>query len=289
MEESPLMYLSDTVDSSSIKASRVGLEQEYSNYITQLPRRQHHLRMEWYVLALVLSLPSSIQADCSSQCVQCAQQMPGVDVAVSSLTCTLECEGIFPSTAELDRCAKSLQLPSAESAAQSDEQDGDPNGSEREASPGNVVKRYGGFIKRIDKNKIYSYPGRENALLKGLFARKYANLVRKLGERDAQDASRDAQDGGDPQDPENSEDEPAIEAVKRYGGFFRKFVPKRSEESMEEDEQEGLQKRYGGFMRRIRPKLKWNNQKRYGGFLRRHFKISVRSEEEPRSYDSSDL
>ncbi|XP_029102252.1 proenkephalin-B-like [Scleropages formosus] len=261
--------------------------------------------MEWCVLVLILSLASSIQADCSSQCLNCAQQIPSIDMSINSLTCTLECEGIFPSTAELDKCEKALQLSSAGHVELSGRDEDGPDGLEtqqQEASPGNVEKRYGGFIKRIDKNKIYSYPGRENALLKGLFARKYGTLARKVGEREAQEPSRDAQGGRgalperEPEpdrdrDRDRDEDEAGIEKVKRYGGFFRKFVPKRSEESAEEEDgdQEGLQKRYGGFMRRIRPKLKWNNQKRYGGFLRRHFKISVRSDEEPNSYDTSDL
>ncbi|KAJ8259052.1 hypothetical protein COCON_G00180640 [Conger conger] len=83
-------------------------------------------------------------------------------------------------------------------------------------------------------------------------------------------------------------DDTPINAVKRYGGFLRKFAPKRSYNS-DENSQEELQKRYGGFMRRIRPKLKWDSQKRYGGILRRHFKISVRSDEDPGSYDVIDL
>ncbi|XP_057681270.1 proenkephalin-B isoform X1 [Corythoichthys intestinalis] len=90
---------------------------------------------------------------------------------------------------------------------------------------------------------------------------------------------------------EDSREENALrgsEHVKRYGGFLRKFGPKSKRSETEEPEE--LQKRYGGFMRRIRPKLnniKWD--KRYGGFLRRHFKISVRSAEEPFSSYYDDL
>lgn len=110
--------------------------------------------------------------------------------------------------------------------------------------------------------------------------------MRKLEERDA-----DAAEGAD-EDP--MEDRLLHSYVKRYGGFLRKFGPKSKRSSsaeQESEEPEELQKRYGGFMRRIRPKLnnlKWD--KRYGGFLRRHFKISVRSVEEPHySYDDLTL
>ncbi|XP_077453887.1 proenkephalin-B [Stigmatopora argus] len=93
---------------------------------------------------------------------------------------------------------------------------------------------------------------------------------------------------------EEADDSPGANAlrgyehVKRYGGFLRKFGPKSRRSELGEPEE--LQKRYGGFMRRIRPKLnniKWD--KRYGGFLRRHFKISVRSAEEPFSSYYDDL
>lgn len=110
---------------------------------------------------------------------------------------------------------------------------------------------------------------------------KYEELLRKLEERDV-DAPEDGED-----------DVPSeMQLVKRYGGFLRKFGPKTKKRDFEEedsDEPEELQKRYGGFMRRIRPKL--NNlewEKRYGGFLRRHFKMSVRSAEEP-LYSYEDL
>lgn len=160
-----------------------------------------------------------------------------------------------------------------------------------------MVKRYGGFIKRIDKNKNkkFTSPWRDNAVFKGPFAKKYEDLLRKFGERDLPEFSEDDQGGDVASENEMGvyNNDAAINEVKRYGGFLRKFGPKtKRSNSMEDGSQEEVQKRYGGFMRRIRPKLnnlKWDNQKRYGGFLRRHFKISVRSDEEPSSYDDFGL
>lgn len=145
------------------------------------------------------------------------------------------------------------------------------------------MKRYGGFIKRIDKNKNKIFaalqPWRDNYVVKvgGLMPKKYEDLMKVLEEREV-----------DALPPPQPQEDPQVlrPYSKRYGGFLRKFGPKtrRSSSAEEQDSQEPeeLQKRYGGFMRRIRPKLnnlKWD--KRYGGFLRRHFKISVRSVEEP--------
>ncbi|XP_047457452.1 proenkephalin-B [Mugil cephalus] len=233
--------------------------------------------MEWYVLVLMLSLPPSIHTDCSSQCLKCAQEVPSPD---SSLSCIAECVG------QLESCGQAPRLAdlSQDEAAQ-----------EEESQEANLVKRYGGFIKRIDKNKnkLFTSPRRDNYILKaGALPKKYEDLLKSLEKKDATP-------------PQRAED--ALESqvlrgyVKRYGGFLRKFGPKskRSSSEEEEDEQEEgaeeanqerqepeeLQKRYGGFMRRVRPKLnnlKWD--KRYGGFLRRHFKISVRSMEEPYYY-----
>lgn len=46
--------------------------------------------MEWYVLVLMLSLPPSIHADCSSLCQRCAEQMLRSDAAFGSLVRTEE-------------------------------------------------------------------------------------------------------------------------------------------------------------------------------------------------------
>ncbi|XP_040919451.1 proenkephalin-B [Toxotes jaculatrix] len=234
--------------------------------LTRLEVSVQLLRMEWYVLVLMLSLPPSIHSDCSSQCQKCTQQMTP-DAAFSSLSCSEECEG------QLESCG---QAPGIADFSQ------DEAAEEEESQQADLVKRYGGFIKRIDKNKnkIFTSPWRDNFILKAAaLPKKYEDFLKRLEERDAVDAP---------------EDQMLHSYVKRYGGFLRKFGPKsKRSNSVEQESQEPeeLQKRYGGFMRRIRPKLnnlKWD--KRYGGFLRRHFKISVRSVEEPYySYDDSSL
>eukprot|EP00064_Thunnus_orientalis_P001978 superscaffoldBa00000136_g1982 len=186
-------------------------------------------------------------------------------------SCRAGCEG------QLESCGHAPELAdfSQDEAAE-----------EEESQQADLVKRYGGFIKRIDKNKnkIFTSPWRDNYIVKAAaLPKKYEDLLKKLGERDV-DAPEDTSDA--------PEDQMLRSYVKRYGGFLRKFGPKSKRSSsveQESQEPEELQKRYGGFMRRIRPKLnnlKWD--KRYGGFLRRHFKISVRSVEEP-SYSYDDL
>ncbi|XP_059396793.1 proenkephalin-B-like [Carassius carassius] len=238
--------------------------------------------MEWYVLVLMLSLPSLGQADCSEQCMRCAQQISDLDSAVNRLTCTLECEGAVPSTSTSDRCEKALRELSDEFAELNGERNA-LNAEDLQEKASNLVKRYGGFIKRIDKNKntFFASPWKENAILKGLFAKKHGESLSKLGERGVPSITED--DEGEDVKGVYDTDVPLNEA-KRYGGFLRKFGPKISN-FVDNTSPQVLQKRYGGFMRRIRPKLRWDKQKRYGGFLRRHFKIAVRSDEEPLSYE----
>ncbi|KAM9855548.1 proenkephalin-B [Aulostomus maculatus] len=233
--------------------------------------------MEWYVLVLMLSLPPSVHTDCSSQCQRCAKQILSPKAVFSSMSCRTECEG------QLEGCSQAPRLAGFSQ---------DDSAVEVESQEADLVKRYGGFIKRIDKNKnkIFTSPWRDNHIGKaGGLSIKYEDLLKKLEGRDATE---------DPQDA--PEDQSLHAYAKRYGGFLRKFGPKTKRSSSVEQDSEGaegveepeeLQKRYGGFMRRIRPKLnnlKWD--KRYGGFLRRHFKIAVRSAEEPYySYDDFSL
>ncbi len=162
-------------------------------------------------------------------------------------SCSAECEGQLRSCGQAPGLADFSQDEAVE---------------EEESQQADLVKRYGGFIKRIDKNKnkFFTSPLRDNYILKsGALPKKYEDLLKRLEERGV-DVSEDADDA--------PEDQILHNYVKRYGGFLRKFGPKSKRSSsaeQESQEPEGLQKRYGGFMRRIRPKLnnlKWD--KRYG-------------------------
>ncbi|XP_074868138.1 proenkephalin-B [Carettochelys insculpta] len=261
--------------------------------------------MEWQVLVLALcvGLAHSASADCAAQCSMCAAQTQGLKKHISPLICSLECQGSLLSSAEWERCQNALALLgplmvavesqglSSLEAEEKVEQEGSPIPSK---IAGGLVKRYGGFLRKLDTNKVFSLL-RENAHSKGSVSKKYSSSSHKLGERAASEAAAE----GDPEleaaetgyNGEELEEGNFKDEMKRYGGFLRKY-PKRSSElgpEGEGQELEDLHKRYGGFMRRIRPKLKWDNQKRYGGFLRRQFKVTTRSEEDPSAYSGEVL
>ncbi len=152
-------------------------------------------------------------------------------------SCSAECEGQLRSCGQAPGLADFSQDEAVE---------------EEESQQADLVKRYGGFIKRIDKNKnkFYTSPWRENYILKvGALPKKYEDLLKRLEERGVEVP----EDAGDVPD-----DQMLHNYVKRYGGFLRKFGPKSKRSSsaeQESQEPEELQKRYGGFMRRIRSKL----------------------------------
>ncbi|XP_067410692.1 proenkephalin-B [Emydura macquarii macquarii] len=262
--------------------------------------------MEWQalVLALCMGLAHSASADCAAQCSVCSVQTQALEKRISPLICSLECQGSLLSSVEWENCQEALalltplmvaaegnalSLPEAEAKA---EQEGSPSPGE---FSGSLVKRYGGFMKKLDKNKIFSLL-RENAHSKGSTNKKYGGFFRKLGERAASELGEEypeLETGEAGHHGDEAEEGDLKDKMKRYGGFLRKY-PKRSSEPAPEgvgEELEDLHKRYGGFMRRVRPKLKWDNQKRYGGFLRRQFKVTTRSDEDPSAYSGevSDL
>ncbi|KAH0619289.1 hypothetical protein JD844_019220, partial [Phrynosoma platyrhinos] len=292
-------------------------------------------RMVWQLLGLAvcLNLTPSASADCVTQCSACALHGQDAEKPINPLVsyntghgsiipaqlkpfvgvlqiCSLECQGSLPSRAEWEKCKESIspftpflmeeEEEEAKRPSQVEEEE-EGHSNSWEPYPG-LVKRYGGFMKKLDKNRIFSLL-RENAITKGGVSKKYGGFFRKIGERAAsepgvEDYSTMLETGDLGYNGEESERGSLKDEMKRYGGFLRKY-PKRGSEMVstavvaEEDGQEleDLHKRYGGFMRRIRPKLKWDNQKRYGGFLRRQFKVTTRSEEEPNAYSGevSDL
>ncbi|XP_053548953.1 proenkephalin-B [Bombina bombina] len=235
--------------------------------------------MEWTALMIVLCLsaPHITDADCVSQCFSCSQQIRDSDtIQMNPLACSLECEGSLISTDEWDWCRKILE--------------GDSKREQEHVLPSDtqemVVKRYGGFLKKLDKGKFFfNSPQKENANFKEESGKKYGGFLQKYGERELPADTELEMVVPSKNEIAEDDQEWGRDERKRYGGFLRKY-PKRSLERALEIEQEEaeLQKRYGGFMRRIRPKLKWDNQKRYGGFLRRQFKVTTRSEEEPGSF-----
>ncbi|XP_043945809.1 proenkephalin-B [Protopterus annectens] len=259
--------------------------------------------MEWYTLAMILSLglSYSVKADCSRQCSACSSEGEHTDTHVDPLVCALECEGSLLSQSEWEKCKEFLKL-APEDLSSSDSNtviDPEYNVERQEQQPlsndqfVSLVKRYGGFLKKIGKNKPFTRSlTDEDSNTDENMVKRYGGFFRKFGERAAPDITENSQEVKsasenedvtyDMESPNNS----PLKEFKRYGGFLRKWNPKRSADPGEEgiQVQEELQKRYGGFMRRIRPKIRWDNQKRYGGFLRRHFKITVRSDEDPTPY-----
>ncbi|XP_072270416.1 proenkephalin-B [Pyxicephalus adspersus] len=267
------------------------------------------------ITLLSLSAPRGICSDCVSWCFSCAMQLRFTNTHFNPLVCSLQCEGSLSSLTEWERCEKILSPWGTILEVSKREQEHVPTPADLQEVP---EKRYGGFIKKLDKNKFFfSSPKRESSVFRGDDDKAYGNLLHKFGEREVLDIADPEQETEiSDESEEHNQAWSTKDEKKRYGGFLRKY-PKRSMENfqvedlkrrfldpdqgLEEVETEqgvetehgvaDLQKRYGGFMRRIRPKLKWDNQKRYGGFLRRQFKVIARSEEEPSTFSGelSDL
>ncbi|NXI40515.1 PDYN protein, partial [Galbula dea] len=224
-------------------------------------------------LVLCLSLATLASADCVIQCSLCAAQTRGSETGLWPLMCLWECQGSSPPGPEWETCRKALALLAplvalAEgtdlSPREVEEDEAEPAqelGSEEQ--PLALAKRYGGFMKKLSKGKLFALL-RENAHSKGGLSKKFGGFSRKAGEREV------PEDYPEPGLAAEGDEEPTGAGA-------------------EGQELAELHKRYGGFMRRIRPKLKWDNQKRYGGFLRRQFKVTTRSDEDPNAYSGEVL
>ncbi|XP_077368037.1 proenkephalin-B [Festucalex cinctus] len=222
------------------------------------------------MLMLMLSLPHSVHAHCSSQCHKCLQRILKPNSADSSLWCGVLCQD------EVALCEHAAGLEDVkgegEKAQADKEEEEEEDGGSKQADA-LVLKR----LEDPSTEELLSSPWWDKHV-----AEKVADLLKKTtGGREEEEEEDDDDDSRE----ENTNAPRGADHVKRYGGFLRKFGAKSKRSELEEPEE--LQKRYGGFMRRIRPRLnniKWD--KRYGGFLRRHFKMATRSAEEPfSSYD----
>ncbi|XP_072370872.1 proenkephalin-B [Scyliorhinus torazame] len=246
--------------------------------------------MKWSVFVLVLFVSSlhRVRADCANWCSTCNSVL---DSSIKPLTCTLECEGVVLSTNEWESCDKALHSYKLDLFGIVDEALADPGTDEKEDQSAEAllgkqhdsfVKRYGAFLKKIDKSRINAKQLAQQNGYKGQNL-KHGGFVQKFGERGATELTEDSRELTAAMENllEKNNDIASTQELKRYGGFMKGFGYKRSAELDDEENQDmELQKRYGGFMRRIgRPRYKWDNQKRYGGFLRRHFRVSVRSDD----------
>ncbi|XP_061758369.1 proenkephalin-B-like [Nerophis ophidion] len=218
--------------------------------------------MEWYVVVLLLSLPPPMQSRCSSQCPRCLQQHVLHTSTFSTLWCGVLCRD------QPDVCDDSAGWEDTKHVEADEEEEEE---EEEKASKDVAVE----LMKKLEKTLLLSSRW-DHAHL--------ANMLAEGGEEEAGEGGEEEAGEGAGEGGEEEAGLRGYELVKRYGGFFRKLVPKsRRSGGTEAQRWPGeLQKRYGGFMRRIRPKvnnIKWD--KRYGGFLRRHFKVAARSVEKP--------
>ncbi|XP_023684388.1 proenkephalin a isoform X1 [Paramormyrops kingsleyae] len=204
------------------------------------------------ILSTCLALP--VCADCGQDCALCLFRLQGRAAEVSTLTCTLECEGKLTTRKSMDLCKDMLQAERerVERGSATKQEDDE---RQLEKKYGGFMKRYGGFMKKA--GEPVAGPEDENGSRDGLVKR-YGGFMKK-----------DAEAGGDRVGalkelltPEAAlKDDQQVE--KRYGGFMRSV--ERSSE-LDGGARE-LQKRYGGFMRRMgRPAWK-EDEKRLIGFL----------------------
>ncbi|XP_029309494.1 proenkephalin a [Cottoperca gobio] len=240
-----------------------------------------HSRCLWMLL-LGACVSLVVGTECEKECALCVYRLLGQH-PLSSLTCSLECEGVLDSQ-KLRLCRdflleKDNHLPLDSDPRQEQEQEAAgamTADDEDSASPEHqLVKKYGGFMKRyggfMSRRSSSPEGPREDAVNQDEEEKVRLEILKILNAAVEHGGEGDGQGG---------------EAVKRYGGFMR-----RAEEGVAQGDLleailgRGLKKRYGGFMRRVgRPewlvdnsksggvlKRAWENgselQKRYGGFM----------------------
>nr|P0DP56.1 RecName: Full=Proenkephalin-A; AltName: Full=Proenkephalin; Contains: RecName: Full=Synenkephalin; Contains: RecName: Full=Met-enkephalin; AltName: Full=Opioid growth factor; Short=OGF; Contains: RecName: Full=Met-enkephalin-His-Asp; Contains: RecName: Full=Met-enkephalin-Ser; Flags: Precursor [Meiacanthus atrodorsalis] len=227
-----------------------------------------------WMLVLGTCVSLVVGTDCGKECALCVYRLLGQQSTLSSLTCSLECDGGLDSQ-KLRLCQDVLleeenQSPLASQqdqervdAMMADEEDATSPEHQMAKKYGGFMKRYGGFMSRRSSASSLEEAGNQDEeqsirteILKILNA-----ATEHGGEGDGQEA----------------------EAVKRYGGFMRRADRGAAQGNLVEAVLgRVLKKRYGGFMRRVgRPEwlvdsskkvgvLKENGselQKRHGGFM----------------------
>ncbi|XP_015252800.1 PREDICTED: proenkephalin-A [Cyprinodon variegatus] len=230
----------------------------------------------WMLLLAGSCVRLAAAAECGTECARCVFSLRGQKSAFSTLSCSLECDGVMDSQ-RLRLCKDFLfetdedVSVDAELHQQPDQLAVDPAMADEAASPPQhlIAKKYGGFMK--------GYGGFMSRSLSAQTEPRNLNEEEniRLGILKMISATED-------QGMEEGDDDKA--AAQRYGGFHRVGEVVRGK-LLEAVLGHGLRKRYGGFMRRVgRPewlvdsskaggtlKTSWENgsglQKRYGGFM----------------------
>ncbi|XP_029930544.1 proenkephalin-A-like [Myripristis murdjan] len=240
-----------------------------------------HASCVW-MLVLGACVSLAVGTDCEKECALCVYRLLGQQSGLSSLTCSLECQGGLD-TRKLRLCRDILldeeNLISLDDIPTGQQQEQEVAGgvatNEEEAtSPEHqLAKKYGGFMKRyggfMSRRSSSSPP--QGALEDSGNQEEEENVRLEILKILNAEAEHGGSQGG--------------EAVKRYGGFMRRAGGEAEGDLLEAVLGRGLKKRYGGFMRRVgRPewlvddsksggvlKRAWEDgselQKRYGGFM----------------------
>ncbi|XP_077414297.1 proenkephalin-A-like [Vanacampus margaritifer] len=234
-----------------------------------------------WMLLLGACVSLVVGTDCGKECALCVYRLLGQHAGLSSLACSLECDGELDSE-KLRLCWDILLEEETRAPFDGDlRQQDEPQAAgiittndEAATSPGHqLAKKYGGFMKRY--GGFMSRRSFSEGLLDDSVNQDEEEKIRLEILKVLNTASQHGKEGGI-QDGE---------AVKRYGGFLRRADDGEVQgDLLEAVLGRGLRKRYGGFMRRVgRPewlvdgnknagvsKRAWENgelQKRYGGFM----------------------
>ncbi|KAM6948904.1 proenkephalin a [Aplochiton taeniatus] len=229
-----------------------------------------------WMLVLGACLALAVGTDCGKDCALCVYRLLGQQSTLTSLTCSVDCEGGLDSRRL--RLCRDVLLEEDLITLDDFKQEPDVSvgtGDDEEVTPEQhqLAKKYGGFMKRYG-----GFMSRRSSQPAG--ALEEVAIGNDQGEQEEEDIRMEILKilNGE------AEGGPTVEeAVKRYGGFMR-----RGSDSLEAVLGRGLKKRYGGFMRRVgRPewlvedsksstgggvlKRAWEDgaelQKRYGGFM----------------------
>lgn len=238
-----------------------------------------HAGCAW-LLALGACVSLVLGSDCGKECALCVFRALGERSTVSSMTCSLECEGGLDSQ-KLRLCQNVLldeenHIPLDQDPRQEEQEAGVVTADdEAAASPehqlskkyGGFMKRYGGFMSRrsLPSPEVVLEDSKNQAEEENIRL-EILKLLNSLAEHGGEGGGQEGQ------------------ATKRYGGFMRRAGGETQGDLLEALLGRGLKKRYGGFMRRVgRPEWLVDNskldevkrdcencsevQKRYGGFM----------------------